>query len=90
MNAAAAVFEDSDRVELSLIEGENVVDSIVDMTADYDLTLIGATREGLFQQLLFGAIPEAVGKRAKNTVIMTKRSIGIASRLKRWFRRRNG
>lgn len=89
MTAAAAVFEDADDVEREVIEGNDVVGSIVELTGEYDLTLIGATREGLFQQLLFGAIPERVGQRAHNTVIMTKRNLGIRSRLKRWFKRRN-
>ena len=74
--------ESSTRVE----EGD-VVASIVDASADHDLTVIGATREGLFQQLVLGAIPEAVGRRAEGTVIMAKRAMGIRSRLSRWFRR---
>ncbi len=67
-----------------------MVDTIVDLTDEYDLTVLGASREGLFQQLLFGAIPEQVGQRAENTVVMAKRHLGITSRLKRWFRRRPG
>lgn len=70
-----------------LIEADPVVDSIVDTSSDFDITLLGATREGLFQQLLFGAIPEEVGQRADGIVIMAKRNLGIASRISRWFRR---
>ncbi|MFB6085237.1 MAG: amino acid permease [Halodesulfurarchaeum sp.] len=69
-----------------IIEAESVVDSIVRESADFDITLLGATREGLFQQLLFGAIPEEVGKRAEGIVVMAKRNRGLASRLTRWFR----
>ncbi len=75
-------------VERSIVEADDVVEAIVERTGKFDLTLIGATREGLFQQLLFGAIPEAVGQRAKNTVIMAKRNTGLTTRLKRWFKRR--
>ncbi|MFB6104271.1 MAG: amino acid permease [Halobacteriaceae archaeon] len=88
LDRAVAILEDDIRVEADLVEAPDVVDAIVDMTGDYDVTLIGATREGLFQQLLFGAIPEQVGARATNTVIMAKRNVGLTTRLKRWFRSR--
>ena len=64
----------------------DVVDTIVDATADHDLTIIWATQEGLLQELVFGAIPVEVGQRAGGTVIMTKRYLGITSRLRRWLR----
>ena len=82
---AAAILADVD-VDRSIVEGEDVVDAIVEQTADYDITLVGATREALFQQLLFGAIPEEVGRRAESAVIMAKRNIGLTSRMRRWFR----
>jgi nucleotide-binding universal stress UspA family protein len=72
-------------IEQQLFEGTDVADTIVERSADYDMTIIGATREGLLDQLVFGAIPEAVGRRAENTVIMAKRNLGITSRLTRWL-----
>lgn len=57
---------------------------------DYDRLLLGATREGLFQQLLFGSLPEQVGQRATCPVMMAKKNVGITSRLKRWFTGWNG
>ncbi|MFB6101307.1 MAG: amino acid permease [Haloplanus sp.] len=71
--------------ETELVEDEDVAAAIVAETADYDLTIIGATREGVLQQLVFGAIPETVGREASGRVIMAKRDLGIASRLRRWF-----
>ncbi|UWG47003.1 Amino acid transporter [Halanaeroarchaeum sp. HSR-CO] len=82
-------FDETVPVDGVVVEGDDVVGTIVEKTAEYDLTLIGATREGLFQQLLFGALPETVAERAQSTVIMTKRNLGIGTRVKRWFRRRN-
>jgi len=75
-------------VETAIVEDDSVVDGIVARTETTDLTLIGATREGLFQQLLFGALPEQVGVRAENTVIMAKRDVGLTTRLRRWFKSR--
>jgi amino acid transporter len=68
-------------VSTELVENSDVTDGIVSRTGEHDLTIIGATREGPLQRLLFGAIPQAVGQRAENTVIMTKRNLDVASRL---------
>ena len=85
LTETAALFEEV-TVETSLAEGEDVANTIVDETGDHDLTVIGATREGFLQQFVFGAIPETVGERAENALIMAKRNQGITSRLKRWLK----
>lgn len=73
-------------VEVALLDGADVVGSIVEETGRHDLTVMGATREGLLQQLILGAVPESVAERAQSPVIMVKRDLGVVSRLKRWFR----
>jgi len=70
----------------AVVDGTDIADAIVERSADHDLTVVGASREGLLQQVVFGAIPEQVGQRAQSTVIMAKRDLGIASRVTRWFR----
>ena len=64
----------------------SVTDAVVAASADHDLTVIGAAREGMLKQLVFGAIPEEVGRRAHSTVIMAKRDLGITTWVTRWFR----
>ncbi|MDY7081957.1 MAG: universal stress protein, partial [Halobacteria archaeon] len=86
LKSTEEVLEGYDRVSTRLIEGTDVVDTIVDESEGYDITIIGATREGMLQQLVFGVIPEQVGKRARNTVIMAKRYTGIKTWLNRWLR----
>ena len=83
----ATVGTEGFTVETELIEGDDIVDTIVNETGTHDLTIIGATREGLLQRVLFGAIPEAVGQRSQSTVIMTKRYLGVTSRLAWLFSR---
>ncbi|MFB6171052.1 MAG: amino acid permease, partial [Haloarculaceae archaeon] len=85
LDQTVGIVEDDVTVNARLVEGSDVVQSIVEQTADYDLTIVGATREGLLQQLVFGTIPEEVGRRAQNTVIMTKRHLGLTSRVARLF-----
>ncbi|WP_255197099.1 universal stress protein [Halorarius litoreus] len=67
--------------ETILLEDDDVVGALVAESANHDLTIIGATREGVFQKFLFGTIPETVAERAGSTVIMTKRSLDVGTRL---------
>jgi amino acid transporter len=64
-----------------LLEDDDVVTALVTESDNHDLVIIGATREGVFQKFLFGTIPETVAERAATTVIMTKRSLDVGTRL---------
>lgn len=66
-----------------VIEGNNVVETILQVAEDYDLIVIGATNEPLFKNLLMGNIPEQVAVRAKVTTIMVKRRHGPVKSLLR-------
>ncbi|MFB6361324.1 MAG: universal stress protein, partial [Halobacteriales archaeon] len=78
---AGEAFESGGAFETKLLEKDDVVTALVEESADHDLTIVGATREGAFQRFLFGTIPEMVATRAANTVIMTKRNLDVRSRL---------
>jgi nucleotide-binding universal stress UspA family protein len=56
-----------------IVEGNSVVEAILQVAENYDLIVIGATNEPLFKNLLMGNIPEQVAVRAKVTTIMVKR-----------------
>jgi amino acid transporter/nucleotide-binding universal stress UspA family protein len=86
LDEAKAEFSDETTVTTEMLIGDDVIDTIVERTGEHDLTIIGATREGLLQQFVFGALPEQVGWRSKSTIIMAKRNLGITSRLSRWLR----
>lgn len=66
-----------------IVEAPDVVEAIVQETANHDLTIVGATREPLVRTLLFGDIPEAIGRRAESAVVMAKRHSSPSSRLRR-------
>ncbi len=51
----------------------DVVAGILQETQDCNLLMIGATGERMFEQRLFGSIPERVARESTKTVIMTKR-----------------
>lgn len=77
---------DDVEAEGTVREDDDIVEAITYRAAEHDLTVIGATREGFLQRIVFGAIPEQVGERVESTVILTKRNLEITSRLKRWIK----
>lgn len=71
-------------VEFRAIRSDSVANGIINAASDYDLVALGAAKTGLFQQLLFGEIPDRVGRYAESSVMLVKRHEGTA---KRWLRR---
>ena len=63
---------------------DDIVDGIVKESANHDLVVIGATEARLFDQVLFGVVPELVALRAPVTVMMVKRYKGP---VQSWVRR---
>ncbi len=71
-------------MEVMVKPADDIVDGIVDEAAHHDLVVIGATAERLFEQVLFGSIPERVAQRAPVTVMMVK---GYKGPVRSWIRR---
>jgi len=71
-------------LEVSVLPDDNIVDGIVRESTNHDLVVIGATADRLFEQVLFGTIPERVALRAPATVMMVK---GYKGPVRSWIRR---
>ncbi|MBV0924897.1 amino acid permease [Halomicroarcula limicola] len=78
---------DDVQTEQKQVESDDVAEAIIDASGDHDLTIIGATRESVLEQLVFGDIPETVGREADGTVIMAKRALPVTSRVRQLLRR---
>ena len=65
-------------VEYRVIRSESIADGIAQTGRDHDLVAIGAAKTGMFQQLLFGEIPDRVGQFAPGSVMLVKRHEGLA------------
>jgi amino acid transporter/nucleotide-binding universal stress UspA family protein len=73
-------------LEVDVTPADDVVAGIVQEAGHHDLVVIGATEEGLFEQVLFGTIPERVALQAPVTVMMVKRYRGpVRSWLRQTF-----
>lgn len=63
-------YPDADR---TLREASNVPDEIIRYTQPYDLTVLGAPREGRLRQFILGTIPDDVSAQAEGTVLTAHR-----------------
>ncbi len=71
-----AGFESDRPLEPRVIVTPDVVQGVLAEAKEHDLVLLGATREGLFQQLVVGNVPETIARRCSKTVIIVKRHAG--------------
>jgi nucleotide-binding universal stress UspA family protein len=58
--------------DLITIEDSNIADGILKASEAYDTIIVGATRDSIYQQILFGSIPEIVAKDTEKNVIVVK------------------
>ncbi len=68
------------------IRSGSVTDTVVEQASEHDITVLGSTRQGMLRRQLVGSVPQAVGRRADTTVIITRREVGIRPRLTRLVR----
>ncbi len=59
--------------EQKVIVAESVVEGIVREAEKYDLVLLGASEEGLFDQFVFGSIPQQIAARVPKTAVIVRR-----------------
>lgn len=85
---AASVNYPNIRIELA--EANNVVNEIVRQSEKYNIVIVGATEERIWEQRLFGSISERLASECPKTIIMTKRFSQIKSRLSPLFGMFNG
>jgi uncharacterized hydrophobic protein (TIGR00271 family) len=64
------------RLTLRVVPAPGVVEGILKAAADHDMVMIGASREGVIDRVLFGNVPEQVATGASIPVIIVKRPLG--------------
>jgi amino acid transporter/nucleotide-binding universal stress UspA family protein len=71
-------------VEPKVISAPTILEGILREAEDYNLVVVGASEEGFFEQLLFGALPARVARECSKTVMIVKRYQGP---VKSWIHR---
>jgi len=64
------------KAHIRILEGNKVASTLVRTGADYDLIVLGASREGVFSNVLFGEIPEKVARYSHTPVMIVQRYEG--------------
>ena len=59
--------------EQKVIVADSVVEGIVREAEKYDLVLLGASEQGLFDQFVFGSIPQQIAARVPKTAVILRR-----------------
>ena len=79
-----AIFRLGGVADAQIIQSKSIAGGIAKASRDYDLVVLGAAREPLFQRVLFGEIPEKVARYSPASVMVVKRYEGaVKSLLKR-------
>ncbi|WP_331235611.1 universal stress protein [Natronorarus salvus] len=86
LREARTPFDGVSEIDEGITESDHVAGAITDRTPEYDLTVLGATEEGLLRRKLLGTVSDGVGRHAENTVIIAHRPLSRTSRLVRLVR----
>jgi uncharacterized hydrophobic protein (TIGR00271 family) len=70
--------------EQKVITADSVIEGIVEEAAGYDLLLLGASEEAVFDKFVFGNIPQQIAARVPKTVIMVR---GYGGLTELWIRK---
>ena len=64
------------KARVRLLKGKRVATTLIRAGEDYDLIALGASKEGLFSNVLFGEIPEKVARYSRTPVMIVRRYEG--------------
>jgi amino acid transporter len=70
-------------VDRRVTESNRVASGLVKAGADHDMIVVGASREGVFSNVLLGEIPEKVARHSRTPVMIVKRYEGAVKSLVR-------
>lgn len=71
-------------IERKLIRSDSIVNALIEESGQHSLTLIGASNQGIWEQLRLGSVPETVSRRSSKTVVIVRKYEGP---IKSWVRR---
>jgi len=77
----------AERIRTKTVGGPDIAAAILKEAeeGEYDLVVMGTTRQPLLRQLTADTVPESIAQRLEKPVVMVKASGGIRSWIKRWI-----
>lgn len=76
--------EDDKRISRRIARADDIQQGILEEAAGCDLLLLGASEEGVLDQITFGVLPEAIARASPQPVILVKHYRGLSQF---WLRR---
>ncbi len=67
-----------------IVEGKNILNTLLKQSENYDLVIIGASRENLWRRIRFGTIPEKLLRKSRKPVMVVRKYEG---KVLSWIRR---
>lgn len=83
--AAVERLEDSDQYETRLVEANDIADTIIEESAAYDLTIMGAPRKGRLRRFIRGSTTPHVENGAETAVLTVNQRDAGHSRFRSWL-----
>jgi len=74
-----------ERIKTKFVKAHNSADAILKECEDYDLIILGFTRDSLIRQITKETVCHAVARKCSKPMIIVKASGGIRSWIKRWL-----
>ena len=71
-------------IERKLIRSSAIVDALIEESGRHSLTFIGASNQGVWEQLRLGSVPEMVSRSSSKSVVIVRKYEGT---IKSWVRR---
>jgi nucleotide-binding universal stress UspA family protein len=79
-------LEDKTKItSVKFIGPGDVAGLIIQEAQDHDMVIIGSAGGKLYRQIVFGSIPERIGKESDKVVMMVKKNLGIRSWVQKWL-----
>jgi len=74
-----------DRIRFKVTQSQDIVNTILKESEEYDLVILGSTRDPIIRQIARDSVTNAVARRCQKPMIIVKGSGGIRSWIKRWL-----
>jgi len=74
-----------DRIHCKTVTAKDVVGAVLRKAEDYDMVVLGNTRESVLRQMAHTPIPETIARNCKKPLVMCRAVSGMQSWIRRYF-----
>lgn len=73
------------RIKIKKVDSQNIIETILDESENYDLVVLGTTRDPLIYQITRDSVSHAIAQKCRKPMVIVKASGGIRSWIRRWL-----